>query len=314
MGRLHARVLSKMNLLGGIIEISDELRANAKKLYNCDVFKTLDLAIKDKHIQSIIIAVPTQFHNSVVKEVIEKIPDIKSLLIEKPMVASIEEYNENKEMWKSISNKCIVGHIEVYNPVVSKFIDIVESGEYGNIRSISIQRKSAVQQSRLDSLAGVVEDVGIHDLDILNRIMPNIKTIYAIGKKFNGKLNSVHVLIDAENTQATLQFSREYSGRRRTFTLEMEKATIFIDLVAQTIEIRGLGEVIGESDMVRVPHGPGSSIKVYGEPLQTEINNLRAIAESNEIPKVGVMNGIKALKLADAIIKSVETAKIITIE
>lgn len=307
MGRIHTRVLSRMNLLGGIIELSDTLRELASKDYDCPIYASLDTAIENETIESIIIAVPTPFHNQLTMEVVEKIPNIKSLLVEKPIVATLAEFEENRKFWDSIQSKCVIGHIEVYNPVVEKFLEIIRSGEYGKIRTIAIQRKSAVQQNRLKSLSGVVEDVGIHDLDILNRLMPEIQKVYATGQKFNGKMNSVLAVVEGGDIQASLQFSREYSGRRRTLTIEMEKATIFVDLVSQTIEIRGLGEVIGENDMVRVPHGPGSSIKVYGEPLQEELNNLLNVGLGKASPKVGMSDGIKALRLADAIIQSIDT-------
>ncbi|MCY3414807.1 MAG: Gfo/Idh/MocA family oxidoreductase [Candidatus Heimdallarchaeota archaeon] len=313
MGRIHARVLHKMNALGGIIENSDEMRKIAFESYEIPIYDNLDEAIKENNIECIIIAVPTPLHQQITNEVMAKIPNIKSILVEKPFVANLEEYEDNKAIWESIKEKCIVGHIEVYNPVVKKFMEIIQSGEYGQIRTISVQRKAAVQISRLESLSGVVEDVGIHDLDIILRLMNGNLSVYAVSQLLNNKMNSVLAILRSETIQANLHFSREYSGRRRTITVELEKATIKVDLVAQTIEIRGLSEVIGENDLVKVPHGPGSSIKVYGEPLQEEIINLINIAKGIEKPLVTVENGLKALQLAEAIKESIITKNIIKV-
>lgn len=311
MGRLHARVLSKLNLLSGIVELSDDLIADAKSHYDVPVVKSL--AELDMKIDSVIIAVPTPEHTSVLTSVLDSLPDLKSILIEKPMVGSLEEYELHKPLWDKIQDKCIIGHIEVYNPVITHFMKIIEEGTYGQLRSITIHRKGAVPISRLSSLAGVIEDVGIHDFDIISRILKGKLDIYATGLKKNDYLNSAFITMTNGDTQAHLQLSREFSGRERNITVEMEKASVFVDLIAQTIEIRGLGEVIGDNNSVKVPHGPGSSIKVYGEPLQEEILNLKNIALGLEKPRVSIGHGISALRFVEAAIASIEQKKIITL-
>lgn len=311
MGRLHARVLSKLNLLSGIVELSDKLRSEAESHYDVPIVKSIEeLKLQ---IDSVIIAVPTNEHTSVLRTVMRTCPDLKSILIEKPMVGSLEEYEQDRELWDKIEDICIVGHIEVYNPVITHFMKIIEEGTYGKLRSITIHRKGAVPLSRLSSLAGVVEDVGIHDFDIIGRVLKGKLDIYATGLKKNNELNTAFITMTNGEIQAHLQLSREFSGRERNITVEMEKASVFVDLIAQTIEIRGLGEVIGDRNSVKVPHGPGSSIKVYGEPLQEEIFNLKNIALGLEKPRVSISHGISALRFVEAAKASIRQKKIITL-
>ncbi len=314
MGKFHGRILNRLGNLTAIVEPFEGNATKAKEISE-NVFANLSEVPYPEQIESVVIAVPTQYHYTVLEESLSTFPNLKAVLLEKPMALSVQEAQEVVSKVKERGVKCLIGHIEVYNPVVTRFLQLIEDKTYGEIRSFHVQRKGAVATKRLGSLAGVLEDLGVHDFDIISRLISSPVKVYCAGIEREGSLNSVEIVFSSgKNIFGTLNLSREFAGRERKIVIEMEKATLFVDLVSQTIEVRGLGQVEGNSTSVIVPHGPGSSIKVYGEPLLEEHFNLNSILDENGIPLVSEDNGVITLKFVEACKKSIQTGLPVFVE
>lgn len=306
MGKFHARVLDKLGMLAAIVEPFEKNREIAAQSYDVPTFATIE-GLKDE-MDAAVIAVPTSLHLQVLEKLIRKKPEIKFMLLEKPLGATLEEGLHAKELVETNGITAIVGHVEVYNPVISKFIEIIKSGKYGNVRSFIINRKGSVSADRLKSLSGVLEDIGVHDFDIVSRFISGDVQLYCTGLMRSGSLNNVIVSLYSEKQQyhGTINLSREFAGKERKIVVECDDATISIDLIAQTITITGLKAAYGEYGSIAIPHGAGSSIKVYGEPLQEEHLNLKKVILGQAEPIVSVNDGITALKLVHSCKASLE--------
>lgn len=301
MGKIHARVLAKLELLGGVVEPFEVNAAQAKQNLSVPVYKELDEAINAMpSISAVVIAVPTRFHAGLYEEVIAKIPGLKAILLEKPMAETAADCTILMEKYPEWKDKTIVGHIEVYNPVVTKFLQLMQTEEFGSIRTISIYRKGAVPEARLSSLSGVLEDIGVHDFDILSRLITGKVKLSCTGLYRQDSLNSAIVSIQNGHSQGFIHLSREFAGKERQIIVECENATIFCDLIGQSIEIRSLQSLIGGDAIITIPHGPGTTLKIYGEPLQEEIVNLRDIVKGLAKPKVSMENGYRAMQFVEA--------------
>ena len=302
MGRIHARILDRMELLAAIIEPNESNAAKASADFSVPIFS--DLKSCDIELDSIVVAVPTPFHSIVVKDVFAKYPGLKSMILEKPISPSLAEAEELISSVEQYRDRIIVGHVEIYNPVVQKFLEIMESGVYGSLRSFMIFRKGSVPNSRLKSLSDILVDIGVHDFDIVSRLVSGEIKLYTTGLTLEGSLNSAIISLSGDGFHGVIQLSREFSGKEREIVVECEKATIKVDLIAQTIEIRGLRTPQGDGASISIPHGPGSSLKLYGEPLLIEILNLRDIV-SGAKPIVGLNDGIKTLKIVESCRESI---------
>lgn len=312
MGYLHARLLNKLGYLDSVIDSNAVLAEKVGKQFKVPWFTNIEEMVNRNSPNGIIIAVPTKKHIEIVQNVIKNKPDVKALLIEKPIASTIEEAEEVKSILARNNISGIIGHIEVYNPVVARIIQILSEEFLGEIRSIFFQRRGAVGEKRIQTLGDVYEDVGVHDFDVASRLLPKCDVkLYASAVKENGIDNSSVIVISSMNEDfyCTFLMSREYAGKARTIDIEGTRVTLNANLISQIIELRSLEVARGDKDIsaIRIPFSSGEQIKVYGEPLLHELWNFVECIKGESVPLVSVDDGINALKLVEAARESIQT-------
>ena len=319
MGFFHTRLLHRLGFLDSIVEPDLERASKVKKEFNIPAFSTIKELSETQEPNGVIVAVPTRIHVKVSLEVISTLPSVKTLLVEKPVASSVEEALAFQNKIKGKDLRVIVGHVEVYNPVIGRIMDLLKNNVLGKPRSILFQRRGAVAEARLDSIGDVYEDIGVHDFDVAMRLFPKGKIqLYSSALTLDDVGNSSIIVLNSKEQEffVTFLMSREYAGKLRTIDIEGTKATLCANLLTQMLELRSLEIARGEknSSSIRIPFSNGEQIKVYGEPLLAEMWNLvdciRGVAE----PLVTVEDGIKALKLVEAARKSIETGKVIDLD
>ncbi|MHA1542217.1 MAG: Gfo/Idh/MocA family protein, partial [Candidatus Hodarchaeales archaeon] len=311
--------LHRLGFLDSIVEPDLERASRVKKEFNIPAFSTIKELSETQEPNGVIVAVPTPIHVKVSLEVISTLPSVKTLLVEKPVASSVEEASDFQNKIKGKDLRVIVGHVEVYNPVIGRIMDLLKNNVLGKPRSILFQRRGAVAEARLDSIGDVYEDIGVHDFDVAMRLFPKGKIqLYSSALTLDNVGNSSIIVLNSKEQEffVTFLMSREYAGKLRTIDIEGTKATLCANLLTQMLELRSLEIARGEknSSSIRIPFSNGEQIKVYGEPLLAEMWNLvdciRGVAE----PLVTVEDGIKALKLVEAARKSIETGKVIDLD
>ncbi|MHA1206062.1 MAG: Gfo/Idh/MocA family protein [Candidatus Hodarchaeales archaeon] len=316
MGFFHTRLLHRLGFLDSIVEPDLEKASKIGKQFNIPTYSTIEELSAKQDPNGVIVAVPTHIHTKVALEVISYLPSLKTLLVEKPVAASVEEARafQNKIVKKDL--KVIVGHVEVYNPVIGRIMGILKDNVLGKPRSILFQRRGAVAETRLGSIGDVYEDIGVHDFDVAMRLFPKGKMqLFSSALKLENVGNSSIIVLTSKEQDffVTFLMSREYAGKLRTIDIEGTKATLCANLLTQMLELRSLEIARGEKDTssIRIPFSNGEQIKVYGEPLLTEMWNLVDCIRGDAEPLVTVEDGINALKLVEAARKSIETGKVI---
>jgi len=316
MGFFHTRLLHRLGFLDSIVEPDLERASKVAKQFNIPTYSTIEELAKEQEPNGVIVAVPTPIHTKVSLEVISNLPSLKTLLVEKPVATSVEEARVFQNKIKGKDLKVIVGHVEVYNPVIGRIMGILKDNVLGKPRSILFQRRGAVAETRLGSIGDVYEDIGVHDFDVAMRLFPKGKMqLFSSGLKLDNVGNSSIIVLTSKEQEffVTFLMSREYAGKLRTIDIEGSKATLCANLLTQMLELRSLEIARGEKNTssIRIPFSNGEQIKVYGEPLLTEMWNLVDCIRGDAEPLVTVEDGINALKLVEAARKSIETGKVI---
>jgi predicted dehydrogenase len=317
IGSLHARLLSRLGILDSIIDSNILVAEEVSNKLKVPHYFNLDSMLESRTPNGVIIAVPTEQHFEVANDVITSIPYLKALLIEKPVTSSIKEAEILKSNLSSLKIAVLVGHIEVYNPVVSRIIRAIKKGIFGDLRSILFQRRGAVGENRIKILGDVYQDVGVHDFDVVSRLLPKSEVkLFTSAVNVNGISNSSSTIITSTQNDfyCTFLMSREYAGKVRTIDIEGSKASMHANLITQILEFRSLEVARGESDFsaIRVPFSSGEQIKVYGEPLLQEIWNLIDCIKGEGTPLVSLDDAIKAMKIVEAARRSVITGESVT--
>jgi len=167
MGSNHARVLSKMKNVD--IAISDVNRARVDEVAN-----TFDIgSVYDDHTRmlkdgadGVIVAVPSNIHRNIFDECIDAgVP----VLVEKPMAENLADAVGMIEKAQGSGVPFTVGHVERFNPVVSKIKSII--GELGDIYLVNTVRAGPFPKRLYGMRGGVLVDLAVHDVDIIEHLL-----------------------------------------------------------------------------------------------------------------------------------------------
>ncbi|MDI3483374.1 MAG: hypothetical protein PWQ88_1245 [Candidatus Methanomethylophilaceae archaeon] len=160
MGRNHARVYSELKAVDSLYLYDINGKA-ARDL--ADAFgATVSTGVEDllANVDAVSICVPTPFHLSVAGQALDAgVP----FLIEKPICATAEE---SRQLIGMIPEDLVVGvgHIERFNPIVPEIKKIVREPLY-------VEMKRHNPASSRVSGSSVVEDLMIHDIDIMRNVL-----------------------------------------------------------------------------------------------------------------------------------------------
>lgn len=319
LGRHHARVLAGLDgveLVGVADSRIEQARAVAGPLGAAayDDYR----ALLDAGLDAVSVAVPTTLHRAVGGACLERgLPT----LIEKPLAASVREAEELVALARGRGALLQVGHIERFNPALAalegrgfrpKFIDAERLGTY-TFRSTDI---------------GVVHDLMIHDIDlVLSLVRAPVKSVTAVGVSLFGRHEDVaNARIAFEDgCIADLTASRASYGSRRAMRLWSAEGYATLDFAARTATVVRPSEGLRRGDLdldgldlTQPPlvrsHLFGKVLRVDQVPAPTEAREglaleleefVGAIREGRE-PRVTGEDGLRALRLADRVLRSLE--------
>jgi predicted dehydrogenase len=157
LGRHHARLLQQVpgaELVGIVDSRPEQARQVAGEL-SVPVFASADEL--PRHVRAVSVAVPTSLHHAVVCPLLER---GISVLVEKPMAATLEEARGMAALAADRGVLLQVGHIERFNPALA-----VLSRLHVQPRFIEAQRLAPFTYRALD--VSVIMDLMIHDIDIV---------------------------------------------------------------------------------------------------------------------------------------------------
>jgi myo-inositol 2-dehydrogenase/D-chiro-inositol 1-dehydrogenase len=315
MGRIHARVLNNIRALAAVADTDKKRAEEVAKIYGVDSFSDYESLIEQSELDGVIVSTPTATHAKIAESIAKKEDGIRGILIEKPLASNLKDAQKLADVLRKKDVIVLVGHSEIYNPVVERALNLIKDGAIGTPQTIIHDRRGFVQASRLPSLGDVFEDIGVHDFDIMTRISSGRATLYAQCQTKNEILNTGNVIVKFENeAQHIFHLSRQYVGRKRSMDVSGTKGTLNLDLFGQVIKVQDLDQApLADSRTIQLLER-GATIKVYGEPVQQVITDFLHCIETGSSPKVGLEDGILALEVAEAARKSAVSGKIVDID
>lgn len=259
--------------LVGISDI-DIGKKNIADQYNVKFFNDYKELIKNVNFVSIV--VPTDMHYKVVKECLLEGTHV---LVEKPFVSDPREAEELVQLAKDKNLVLYVGYLFRFNPVTRELKKILP--ELGELRAIS-GRYIQPNQPRHDS--GVILNLSVHLIDILNLILPE-KPSTVLCKKTNVFSTSLEdaatITLGYGNFHATLELSCLHPEKKRDMFILGTKGAVYADFKEQTLI------------KYKKPDNPEDEwsteiIKLEKkEPLKEEIINFLTSIENEEVRKLG---------------------------
>jgi predicted dehydrogenase len=288
MGKNHVRVYSELKNVEsvGVYDVNQKTAGEIGAQHGAGVYDSVEELLK--HSDAVSICVPTQFH----ARIAEKAFAVKcATLIEKPICSTS---NEAKNLMKAAPDGITigVGHIERFNPVVGEIRNIIDKPFY-------IEMKRHNPASARIKGSTVVEDLMIHDIDILNHILfENAPCdIHTVGNE-----DVCSVLMKCGHVPVSLSASRKSSKKIRLIYIEQEEFTIEGDFMAQEVTIyRKPGQYQFEAERY-VQENIIEKVMVNKlEPLKLELATFVDCARSGSIFPVTPEQAIRNLEVCESI-------------
>jgi predicted dehydrogenase len=206
LGKEHARILAGLpdvELIGVVDARAEQAEAIARRWATRPF--TDHHRLLDERPDAVIVAVPTTHHHAVAVDCLQA---GVSLLVEKPLTASLDEADELVTLARQASVVLQVGHVERFNP---SFEELARRPLQPKL--VQCQRFSPFSGRSLD--IGVVLDLMIHDLDLLlSLVRAPVRDVSAVGLSLlGGHEDLAQARITFENgCIAQLAASRVHTG------------------------------------------------------------------------------------------------------
>ena len=292
MGHNHARVYSKLEN-ANLMAVSDLLKSKAEEVskeYNTKGFIDYNDILKMPEIEAVSVCVPTTHHFNVVMDAIEH---GKHVLVEKPIAFTLREAKAMVKAAKSEGVKLATGHVERFNPAVGKTKELIKNDVIGEIVSASAKRVGPFPPRIKD--VGVIIDLAIHEVDIMFYLFESpVSRIYAnMGSRLERCEYEDHAEIMSKFKNGIigmLEVNWLTPYKKRKLEITGVDGIISLDYIDQSVNVYGKS-----TQNVDVP---------YKEPLKEELGSFLSAVKNGEEPKITGEDGIYALKVVTAAMKS----------
>src|SRR3989338_7383038 len=117
--------------------------------------------LKKEKLDGVSIVVPTKFHKEVALEAINVGVNI---LLEKPVAQNSQEALDITEQVKEKGVKCLIGHIERFNPAVEVMKQKLQEC-IGEVYSVRVTRVGAAPIGSVEN--DVIMELAVHDIDVI---------------------------------------------------------------------------------------------------------------------------------------------------
>jgi len=317
MGMHHVRILSGLDQVE-LISVADKNKSsleNAEKKYKIRTYDDYKEMINKENLDFICISVPTNLHKEVAIACCEKKINV---LVEKPIASNSEEAKEIIDAAKRNNVLLTVGHLERFNPAVLELKKKLMNNELGTVYKIEADRLGPYPLGRIKD-SGVVIDLAVHDLDIFRFLMDaGVTRIHAETEKRIHSTNEDLLL-------ALLKFDNNVLGvvdvnwltpmKKRRLCIVGEKGMFEVDYINQSLRYYENSYVATGGDSP-FSISEGRMIKYFiekKEPLQSEIENFIDCIKNKKEPVVTGEDGLRALMLAELIIKSANNKEVLNL-
>ncbi|MDN7025426.1 Gfo/Idh/MocA family oxidoreductase [Methanoculleus sp. FWC-SCC1] len=268
MGRNHVRVYSELKRVGSLYLYDLNQKAADDLARKHDATACADLDEMLRRVDAVSVCVPTRYHYATAQQVIAReVP----LLLEKPICSTAAQ---SRALLAEIPEDLTVGvgHIERFNPIVGEIRRIVTRPLY-----VEFKRHNPASGRITDS--SVVEDLMIHDIDI----MRNVLFDGAYGLSSVGTTDVCSALFTFDGTPVYLSASRKSSKKIRSVYIEQEDMTIEGDFMTQEVYVhRKPGQYASENERYVQENIIEKVLVNKVEPLKVELATFLDCAKQNK--------------------------------
>jgi predicted dehydrogenase len=288
MGKNHVRVYSELKGVDTVY-VYDPISENAQRASDLATVCSSPEELLARA-EAVSVCVPTRYHFDTASKVINAGIDC---LIEKPITMTVQEAERLLGLIEKTDLVVGVGHIERFNPIVEEIKKIAERPDY-----VSIKRHNPTSNRITD--ASVVEDLMIHDIDIVFNVLFKGEEDYQIFSA--GSRNVCEAMAVFSESVVSISASRLSSKKFRTFYVEAEEFTTEGDFMTQEVYIyRKPGKYRVEDERYLQENIIEKVLVNKVEPLKVELKTFLDCVRQNKSFPVTPEEGKRNLEICERI-------------
>ena len=301
-GRNHARVFKELDEteLLAVCDISAQRVKAVAQQFGVRAYSNTSRMLKDKDIEAVSICT---WSTSLAKVALKALKAGKHVLVEKPMAANVKQAKALLETAEKEGLHLTVGFLMRFIPGIQHMKKAVKEKTIGELVCATAKRVSQWPERIGD--VGVVKDTAIHDIDIMGHLFNEEPVaVYAkTGSMMHGKFEDyAQIMLTFEGGKnAFIESNWLTPYKTRTLVATGSAAIMKLDYITQELTI----ESAKESVQPRYP---------MQEPLKLELRHFANCILNKEKPLITGADGVKALKIAEAALKSSATGNVVKLK
>jgi UDP-N-acetylglucosamine 3-dehydrogenase len=298
-GRNHARVYSELEEteLLAVCDIDAEKAKNVAKQFGVKAYTETGKMLKREDIEAVSVCT---WSTSLAKETMKALKAGKHVLVEKPMAANPKQAEALIKTAEKEGLHLSVGFLMRFIPGVQYMKRAIEDKKIGELVCATAKRVSEWPE-RIGDI-GVVKDLAIHDIDIARYLFGgDPMAVYAKTGNMKHKLfeDYAHIMLTFEGDKnAFIEANWLTPYKTRTLVVTGSQAIMKLDYITQELTIEDAKETV----QPRIP---------WQEPLKLELQHFVNCVLGREKPGITGFDGLRALKIAEAALKSSKTGRLV---
>ncbi|HIJ08026.1 TPA: Gfo/Idh/MocA family oxidoreductase [Candidatus Bathyarchaeota archaeon] len=301
-GRNHARVYKELESTE-LVAVCDRDAERARKVadqFSTKAYTSSARMYKDAKVEAVSICT---WSTGLAMEALRALRAGKHVIVEKPMATNTKQAKKLLTTANEKNLHLTVGFLMRFIPGLQNIREAVKTGKVGDLVCATAKRVSQWPERIGD--VGVVKDTAIHDIDIVRYIFGEdpvnvyAKTGNMRHKKFEDYAQIMLTFKDGKSAFIESNWLTPY--KTRTLTVTGSDAIMRLDYITQELWI----EAAKENLQPKFP---------WQEPLKLELQHFIDCVTKNEEPMITGMDGIKALRIAEAALLSSAKNKAMRLE
>jgi UDP-N-acetylglucosamine 3-dehydrogenase len=301
-GKNHARVyreLQETDLIA-VCDIDAEKARSVATQFGAKPYTSLRKMLQDRDIEAVSV---TTWSTSLARVATEAVKAGKHVLVEKPMAANVRQAEKLLEAAKKKRVHVSVGFLMRFIPGLQHIKRAVEDKAIGELVSATAKRVSQWPERVGD--VGVVKDTAIHDIDVMLYLF-NKDPVAVYAKTGNMRHSrfedyaQIMLTFEGEKT-AFIESNWLTPYKTRILIATGSEAIMNLDYITQELRIENAKETLQ-------PRYP------MQEPLKLELRHFANCVLEKEKPLITGLDGLRALRIAEAALKSSATGRIIKLK
>ena len=290
-GRNHARnftELSETELLA-VCDVDPERAKAVAEQFHVDVYTDSKKLLRRRDVEAVTICT---WSTNLAAETLRALKAGKHVLVEKPMASTTREANKIVNLAQRKERILMVGFLMRFIPGVQRIKEAIDKKEIGTLVCATARRVSQWPVRIGD--VGVIKDLAIHDIDVTRHLFADDPVaVYAKAGALRHKFEDYAqiMLTFKEAKTAFIEVNWLTPHRIRKLIVTGSEAIMTLDYLTQELTIE-------TAEQTLTPRYK------WVEPLKLELQHFSHCVLKNEQPLITGTDGLKALKIAEAALKS----------